>query len=154
MLLRFDPFRDIDRLADQMRSSWQGPRSFPMDVLQAGDHYVVHFDLPGVDPGSIELQAEDNTLTVEATRATRNDEQGQALILERPTGTFRRELVLGDGLDTENVSATYDEGVLTVTIPVHEKAKPRKIEIARSESPMVIQGESKRQNAVGAGAQS
>lgn len=154
MLLRFDPFRDVDRLAEQMLSSWEGPRSFPMDVLQYGDHYAVHFDLPGVDPGSIDLHAEDNTLTVEAARTTRTDDQGQALIRERPTGTFRRQLVLGDGLDTENVTATYDEGVLTVTIPVHEKAKPRKIDVARSgSSPKVIEGESK-QASVGAGSTS
>lgn len=153
MMLRFDPFRDVDRLAEQMRSTWEGPRSFPMDVLQCGDHYVVHFDLPGVDPGSIDLHAEDNTLTVEAARATRSDEQSQALIRERPTGTFRRQLVLGDGLDVENVRATYDEGVLTVTIPVNEKAKPRKIDIARAGSPKVIEGES-RQSAVGSGTKS
>ncbi|MGB9376277.1 MAG: Hsp20/alpha crystallin family protein [Mycobacteriales bacterium] len=148
-MLRFDPFRDVDRLAEQMMSSWEGPRSFPMDVLRSGDHYVVHFDLPGVDPGSIDLHAEDNTLTVEASRSTRVDQDGEALIMERPTGTFRRQLVLGDGLDTDSISATYDEGVLTVTIPVHEKAKPRKIDIARAGSPKVIEGDAE-QNAVGA----
>jgi len=153
MLLRFDPFRDVDRLAEQMMSSWEGPRSFPMDVLQSGDHYVVHFDLPGVDPGSIDLQAEDNTLTVAATRSPRSDDQGQALIRERPTGTFRRQLVLGDGLDTEKVKATYGHGVLTVTIPVNEKAKARKIDIVQADSPRVIEGESQ-QSAVGAGSTS
>lgn len=151
MLLRFDPFRDIDRLADQVFSSWQGPRSFPMDVYRADDHYVVHFDLPGVDPGSVDLSVEDNMLTVEAQRSTRSEDQGEAIVLERPTGTYRRQLVVGDGLDTEAVTATYDEGVLTVTIPVHEKAKPRKIDISRADSPKVIEGASE-QNAVGAGA--
>jgi len=150
MLLRFDPFRDIDRLADQF-SSWQGPRSFPMDVYRADDHYVVHFDLPGVDPGSVDLSVEDNMLTVEAQRSTRAEDQGEAIVLERPTGTYRRQLVVGDGLDTNAVTATYDEGVLTVTIPVHEKAKPRKIDISRADSPKVIEGESQH-SAVGSGA--
>lgn len=153
MLLRFDPFRDFDRLADQMRASWEGPRSFPMDVYRAGDHYVVHFDLPGVDPGSVDLHVEDNMLTVEAERSPRAEEQGEAIVVERPTGRFRRQLVIGDGLDTAKVSATYNEGVLTVTIPIHDKAKPRKIDIGRGESqpqPNVIEGQSS-QSAVGAG---
>ena len=153
MLLRFDPFRDVDRLAQQVFSSWQGPRAFPMDVYRSGDHYVVNFDLPGVDPGSIDLQVEDNMLTVTAERSARTDSQDEAIVIERPTGTFRRQLVLGEGLDTEAVSATYDEGVLTVTIPVHEKAKPRKIEISRTDSPKVIEGSSEKA-AVGAGATS
>jgi HSP20 family protein len=152
MLLRFDPFRDFDRLADQMRTSWEGPRSFPMDVYRAGDHYVVHFDLPGVDPGSVDLHVEDNMLTVEAERSSRGEDQGEAIVLERPTGRFRRQLVIGDGLDTDKVTATYNEGVLTITIPIHEKAKPRKIDITLSERQpqTVIEGTSS-QTAVGAG---
>ena len=153
MLLRFDPFRDVDRLTEQMFSTWQGPRSFPMDVYRDGDHYLVRFDLPGVDPGSIDLQVENNMLTVEAQRSTRSEAQGDALIVERPTGTYRRQLVLGEGLDSEAVKATYDDGVLTLTIAVHEKAKPRKIEIGRADSPKVIEGQSE-QTAVGAGATS
>ncbi|HUP75152.1 MAG TPA: Hsp20/alpha crystallin family protein [Acidimicrobiales bacterium] len=104
------------------------PAAMPMDAYRHGDQFVVHFDLPGVDPSSIELTVEKNVLTVSAER--RGESQDQEFIAnERPQGTFSRQLFLGDTLDADRVEANYDRGVLTVTIPVAEQAKPRKIEI-------------------------
>ena len=149
MLLRFDPLRDFDRLAQQMLGDWQAPRSFPMDVYRSGDHYVLHFDLPGVDPASVDLSVEDNTLTVRAQRPPRSEDV-EFLVAERPTGEFTRRLVLGNGLDLGGIAATYDAGVLTVTIPVAETAKPRRISIGSSGSAghTVIQGETGERAAV------
>jgi HSP20 family protein len=143
MLLRFDPFRDLDRLADQMLSTARMPRMMPMDAYRSGDQFVLHFDLPGIDPDSVDLTVENNTLSVRAERSNRTiPEDAQWLVSERPTGSFNRQLVLGDGLDTDDIRATYHDGVLTVTIPVAEQAKPRRIEVARSEEPRVIEGRS------------
>ncbi|HSB86899.1 MAG TPA: Hsp20/alpha crystallin family protein [Ilumatobacteraceae bacterium] len=128
-LLRFDPFREIDRVLDQAMSQTRRP-SFPMDAYRHGDTVVVHFDLPGVDPESIDLEYERQGLTVTAERSWRPVEGDQLLASERIHGRFQRQLLLGDGLDVERMHASYENGVLTVTIPVAEKAKPRKIEIA------------------------
>ena len=150
MLLRFDPFRDFDRLAEQMLGSSRTARPMPMDVYRSGDHYVLHFDLPGIDPGPVDLSVEDNTLTVRATRPARTHEGVEFLVAERPTGEFTRQLVLGNGLDLSGISATFDAGVLTVTIAVAETAKPRKIAVSSSGSgPKVIEGEQQERTAVG-----
>lgn len=127
-LLRFDPFREFDRMFDQAASQARRP-SFPMDAFRHGDTIVVHFDLPGVDPGSIDIEYERQTLTVTAERSWRPVEGDKLLATERIHGKFQRQILLGEGLDTERLKATYDNGVLTVTIPVAEKAKPRKIEV-------------------------
>jgi HSP20 family protein len=149
MLLRFDPLRDFDRLTQQMLSDRRLAGAMPMDVYRSGDHYVLHFDLPGIDPNSVELSVEDNTLTVRAVRPARSDEGIEFLVAERPTGDFTRQLVLGNGLDLTKISATFETGVLTVSIPVAETAKPRRIRIeSGSESPTVIGGESREQAAV------
>jgi HSP20 family protein len=141
MLLQFDPFREIDRLADQMLAGTRVPRTMPMDAYRSGDHYVLQFDMPGVDADSVELTVENSTMTVRAERTARGEDGAQYLVSERPTGTFSRQLQLGEGLDTGAVSATYDAGVLTVTVPVAEKAKPRKIEIGKGgSSSRVIEG--------------
>ena len=156
-MMRFDPFRDLDRLADQLSSGLRTPRTAPMDVYRLGDHYVVHLDLPGVDPGSVDLSVEDNALTVRAHRTTRPQGEGmQVVVAERPSGEFVRQLFLGEGLDTERIEATYDQGVLTLHVPVAERAKPRKIEVAlggRESSGSVIEGNTE-QSAVGAGSKS
>lgn len=131
-LLRFDPFREIDRVLDQAMNQTRRP-SFPMDAYRHGDTVVVHFDLPGVDPESIDLEYERQTLMVSAERTWHPVEGDQLLAAERTHGRFQRQLLLGDGLDTERMHATYENGVLTVTIPVAERAKPRKIEIAHGE---------------------
>jgi HSP20 family protein len=145
LLLRFDPFRDLDRLADQMLGSARTPRMMPMDAYRSGHQVVLHFDLPGIDPDSVDLTVENNALSVRAERSNRtvgDDAQDvQWLVSERPTGSFTRQLVLGEGLDTENIRASYEDGVLTVIIPVAEQAKPRRIEVSRQEDSRVIAGE-------------
>ncbi|MDQ3627743.1 MAG: Hsp20/alpha crystallin family protein [Actinomycetota bacterium] len=133
MALTFDPFREIDRLASQLlgpaSTDARGPRWMPMDLYRSGDHYVVNVDLPGVDPGSIDLDVDGNTLTVRAERTLGAEESAQWLAQERPRGSFMRQLNLGDGLDVDAIHATYENGVLALTIPVAEQARPRKIEI-------------------------
>jgi HSP20 family protein len=129
--LRFDPFRDFDRLAAEVFGTARTPSLMPMDCLRTGDQFVVRFDLPGIDTDSLEVSAENQTLTVKAQR-TRHDPDGSTyLVSERPSGTYSRQLVLGDGLAVEDITAEYRDGVLTLTIPVSEQAKPRKIEIVR-----------------------
>jgi HSP20 family protein len=135
-LLRFDPFREIDRVLDQALNQTRRP-SFPMDAYRHGDTVVVHFDLPGVDPESIDLEYERQALTVTAERSWHPVEGDQLVAAERVHGRFQRQLLLGDGLDPERMHASYENGVLTVTIPVAERAKPRKIEIATGSQPSI-----------------
>ncbi|HVF20576.1 MAG TPA: Hsp20/alpha crystallin family protein [Mycobacteriales bacterium] len=129
MLLRFDPLREIDRLTEQMVSGTRTARMVPMDVYRRGDSYVVELDLPGVDPSTIDLSIDRNTLTVRAERRPSAREGEEVLVAERPQGAFTRQLALGDGLDTESVMADCINGVLRLTIPVAPAAKPRKVEI-------------------------
>ena len=129
MLMRFDPFRELDRLTQQALGSVTRQAVMPMDAYRQGDRFVVHFDLPGVDPSSIDLTVEKNVLTVSAQRQWQPSEGQEVLASERPQGSFTRQLFLGEGLDAERVEASYDNGVLTVTVPVAEHAKPRKVEI-------------------------
>ncbi len=128
MLMRSDPFGDLDRLTRQI---WGSNRfSFmPVDAYRKDDRFWLHIDLPGVDPESIDLTMERDTLTVSATREWQRDEGMQVLLNERPEGTFSRQFFLGEGLDSDHIEAGYDHGVLTVSIPVAETAKPRKIEV-------------------------
>jgi HSP20 family protein len=131
MLIRTDTFRDLDRLSQQVfgaTGTTARPALMPMDAWRDGDEFVVELDLPGVDPGSIDLDVERNILTVRAERAALSG-QHDLIAAERPRGVFSRQLVLGESLDTERVHATYESGVLSLRIPVAEKAKPRKIEI-------------------------
>ncbi len=132
MLLRFDPFADFDRLA--RRALGEGTASYmPVDAYRKGDWFVLHFDMPGVDPESIDLTVEKNTLTVTAERSWKPEEDVQLVMSERPQGTFTRQFFIGEGLDTDRIEASYDHGVLTVRIPVAEQAKPRKIVVGTSE---------------------
>lgn len=126
MLMRTDPFRDLDRLTEQLWGTTSRPTLMTMDAWRDGDEFVVEFDLPGVRPDSVDLDVERNVLTVKAERPSLNGER-EMLAAERPRGVFSRQLILGDNLDTESVAASYDAGVLTVRIPVAEQAKPRKI---------------------------
>src|SRR3954454_6417437 len=132
-VLRFDPFRDFDRMTEQLLGVPSGtaraPRFMPMDLYRSGDHYVLHADLPGIDPGSVDVNGENNTLTIKAERSERTEEGVQWISSERFTGTYLRQLSLGDGIDAEKITATYANGVLTVTLPVAERAKPRKVSI-------------------------
>src|SRR5687768_12760633 len=131
MLMRPDPFRDLDRLSQQMfgtRGTLARPAVMPMDAWREGDRFVVEFDLPGVAVDSIDLDVERNVVTVRAERPPREDDK-ELIAAERPRGVFSRQLVLGDNLDLEHITASYDSGVLTLRIPVAERAKPRKIDI-------------------------
>jgi len=128
MLMRFDPFRELDRLAQQTVASSRSP-VMAMDAYRHGDSFLVHFDLPGVDPSTIDLTVEKNVLTVSAERRWQPTEGDEVVVAERPQGSFSRQLFLGEGLDPERIQARYDNGVLSVTVPVAERAKPRKVEI-------------------------
>jgi HSP20 family protein len=134
MLMRTDPFRQLDRFADQVLGS-QGtvarPSVMPMDAWRDGDMFLIEFDLPGVDPDSIDLDVERNVITVHAERPGPGRDV-ELLASERPRGVFSRQLILGDNLDVENVAAHYEAGVLTLRVPVAEQAKPRKILISRT----------------------
>ena len=128
MLMRFDPFRELDRLA---QGPWGNTRPvMPMDAYRRNGDFVVHFDLPGVDPSSIDLTVEKNVLTVTAERHFSRSEGDEITVSERPQGRFNRQLFLGESLDPDRISANYDQGVLTLHIPVAERAKPRKVEIS------------------------
>jgi HSP20 family protein len=131
MFIRTDPFRELDRLAQQVIGTQARPAAMPLDAWREGDQFVVEFDLPGVDPESIDLDVERNVLTVRAERKGRPADDTEMLAAERPQGRFSRQVILGDSLDAENVKATYDAGVLSLRIPIAEKAKPRKIEISQ-----------------------
>ncbi|MCA1672781.1 MAG: Hsp20/alpha crystallin family protein [Actinobacteria bacterium] len=128
MLMRFDPFREIDRLT-QLWGQGRTP-VVPMDAYREGERFVVQLDLPGVNPASIDLTVEKNVLTVRAERQGAQSEGQEWLVNERPQGSFSRQLLLGEGLDADHIEASYDHGVLTVTLPVAEAAKPRKVEIS------------------------
>src|SRR3954467_5734677 len=129
MLIRTtDPFRDLDRLAQQVLGTTNRPAVMAMDAWREGDRFVIEFDLPGVARDSIDLDVERNVLTVRAERLARNGDW-EALASERPRGVFSRQLVLGDNLDLDRIEAHYEGGVLSLSIPVAERAKPRKIEV-------------------------
>ena len=134
MLLRFDPFRDLDRLTNEVWGAARTPAPMPMDCLRSGDKIVVRFDLPGIDTSSLDVTAENNTLTVRAERHRSDPADASYLVSERPAGEYSRQLVLGEGLDVEDIRADYRAGVLTLTIPVAEQAKPRRIEVTADES--------------------
>ncbi|MFI2758213.1 Hsp20/alpha crystallin family protein [Streptomyces echinatus] len=130
MLMRTDPFRDFDRLAQQVFGTDARPSAMPMDAYRSGDDFLVHFDLPGIDPETIELDVERNVLNVRAERRSPAPEGAEMLVAERPEGTFTRQLFLGETLDADRIDASYEAGVLTLTIPVAERAKPRRIQIS------------------------
>lgn len=138
MVLTFDPFREFDRLAGQVFGGAAGGAStmaMPMDLYRSGDHFVLHCDLAGIDPGSVRVDVDGRVLTIHAERSARTDADVQWVRRERATGTFERRLTLGDGLDLDKISATWQDGVLTLTIPVAEAAKPRRIEITTGAAP-------------------
>src|ERR1700749_1370753 len=128
MLMRTDPFRELDRFAQQVLGTAARPAVMPMDAWREGEAFVVEFDLPGIDQDSLDLDIERNVVTVRAERPAL-DPNRDMLATERPRGVFSRQLVLGDNLDTDRIEASYNEGVLRLHIPVAEKAKPRKITI-------------------------
>lgn len=141
MVMRFDPFRELDRLNHEL---WGGNQrranaGMPMDAYRRGDTFFIHFDLPGVDASTIDLTVEKNVLTVRAERRTEwGGEDAETLVAERPQGSYSRQLFLGETLDADRIQANYEQGVLTLTIPVAEAAKPRRVQVASSESSSAI----------------
>ncbi|MGW5325047.1 Hsp20/alpha crystallin family protein [Streptomyces sp. NPDC004014] len=137
MLMRTDPFREFDRLAQQVfgaPATAGRPTAMPMDAYRSGDDFLVHFDLPGIDPETIELDVERNVLNVRAERRSPAPQDAEMIVAERPAGTFTRQLFLGETLDTKRIDASYEAGVLTLRIPVAEQAKPRRIRISGGDS--------------------
>ncbi|MEU6079419.1 Hsp20/alpha crystallin family protein [Streptomyces sp. NPDC047108] len=138
MLMRTDPFRELDRLAQQFMGTtgtWSRPSSMPMDAYREGDTFVIAVDLPGVTADAIEIDVERNTLSIKAERRPlAHADDVQVTVSERPLGVFSRQVMLGDSLDAENVQAHYDAGVLTLRIPIAERAKPRKIAVTAPDS--------------------
>src|SRR3954447_7804354 len=129
MLMRTDPFRDVDRLFDQLAGTAGRPAVMHVDAERDGDWFNVYFDLPGVDPDSIELTVERNVLQVKAERQHTTKDGVETVISERPMGVFSRQLFLADTLDTDKLEASYDNGVLELHIPISDQAKPRRISI-------------------------
>ena len=137
MLMRTDPFRDLDRLTQQVFGTAARPAAMPMDAYRRGDNFYIHFDLPGIQADSIDLTVEQNVLTVRADRAPVETEGAEMIVAERPSGTFTRQVFLGETLDAEHITADYAAGVLTLTIPVHEAAKPRKLSITTQDAKQI-----------------
>ncbi|WP_432505983.1 Hsp20/alpha crystallin family protein [Kineococcus arenarius] len=137
MLMRTDPFRELDRLTQQVLGTTARPAVMPMDAWRSGDEFVVEFDLPGVDPSTVELDVERNVLTVKAQRPVHEGTE-EMIAAERPRGVFSRQLILGDNLDTEKIKASYGSGVLTLRVPVAERAKPRRIAVETVEEKQAI----------------
>jgi HSP20 family protein len=133
MLVRTDPFRELDRLTQQLLGTAARPAAMPMDAYRDGDTFYVRFDLPGVSTDTIDLTVEQNVLTVRAERKPAQPGGAEMLVAERPAGVFTRQVFLGDTLDADNIAADYSAGVLTLSIPVHEQAKPRSIQITGHE---------------------
>jgi HSP20 family protein len=143
MLMRFDPFRDVDRFADQVDQMFRRTgTSVPMDAVRHGNQVFVSFDLPGVDPDAIDVTVERDTLTVSATRRFERAEGDEVLAGERPQGNFTRRVLLGQNLDAGKLEASYDHGVLTITIPVAEQAQPRKVAVGGGHRAEAIETES------------
>ncbi len=140
MLVRFDPFRELDRLTQQVLGTASGALAgVALDAYRRGDEVVVTVDLPGVDPASVELTVDDGVLTLVAERHAAVEEGAEVLVRERPVGRFTRRLFLGDSLDADRIHAHYDQGVLTVTIPVAEGARRRRVAIVRGDAPAAIE---------------
>jgi HSP20 family protein len=136
MLMRSDPFRELDRLTQQMFGTIARPAAMPMSAYRKGDTFLINFDLPGINPESIDLTVERNVLTVHAERETPEPDQVVELIADEcPSGIFTRQVFLGETLDTNHIQADYNSGVLSLRIPIHESAKPRRVSISSTDSP-------------------
>ena len=129
MAMSFDPFSELDRLTGDLLQFRPGPRFMPVDLYRDGDRYVLNADLPGIDPGSVDVDVDGQLLTIRAQRTAAQHSNAKWLAQERPHGTYLRQFSLGDGVDSQQISAHYDNGVLSVIIPISERAKPRKVEV-------------------------
>jgi HSP20 family protein len=147
--MRTDPFRDLDRFAQQVMGTAARPAVMPMDAWREGEQFVVEFDLPGINADSLDIDIERNVVTVRAERPA-VDPNREMLATERPRGVFSRQLVLGENLDTDKIEAAYQEGVLSLRIPVAEKAKPRKISVARGNGHKAIDENSSKREVIDA----
>jgi HSP20 family protein len=136
--MTFDPFAELDRITSGRTQLRTGPRAVPVDLLKDGDRYVLTADLPGVDPGSIDIDLDGNLLTIRAERTAAAHEGAQWIAQERRTGSYLRQFTLGEGVDTERISASYDHGVLSLMIPLSERARPRKIQLTGADEPASI----------------
>ena len=134
MAMSFDPFSELDRLASGLLQASPGPRVMPVDLYRDGDRYVLSADMPGVEPGSVDIDVDGQLLTIRAQRTPARAEGAKWLVQERPAGTYLRQFSIGEGVDSANISASYDNGVLSLVIPVSEKAKPRKIKVLSQNS--------------------
>jgi|SRR5689334_22338608 HSP20 family protein len=138
MLMRTDPFRELDRLTQQVLGTPARPAAMMMDAYRDGDNFYVHFDLPGIKADSIDLTVEKNVLTVRAERVPAAPDSAEMIVSERSYGTFSRQVFLGESLDADKIAADYTAGVLTLTIPVREAAKPRSIQITSSDDRQAV----------------
>lgn len=141
-LMRFDSFRDFDRLAEQMLGTTTRPRTMPLAAWRRKDEFFVHIDLPGVRRDDVELTVERNVVTVRAERRPEYEEGDEVIVDERPLGTFTRQLFLGDNLDANKLSADYDRGLLMLTIPVSEESKPRRIPLGGQQQQQLTDSDS------------
>lgn len=135
----FDPFSDFDRAFNGLFRQFPGSPALPLDLYRKGDSFFAKIDLPGVDPGSIDIDVENRNLTIRAERKGSDEKDLDWFTHERPEGTFARQLTLGDGVDLDNIKADYADGVLTLTIPVAEAAKPRKISVGHGATRSTIE---------------
>lgn len=151
----YDPLRDLERFASTLfDTTRRGPRQMPMDLYRDGDHYVLTADLPGIDPGSVDIDVDGQLLTIRAERTLPSGDGVKWITREREAGSFLRQLSLGQGVDTDDISASYRNGVLSVTIPVSEKAKPRKVAVStENEAPVIEAHESARSHDMADGPQ-
>ena len=138
MLMRTDPFRELDRLTQQVFGTTARPAAMPMDAYRQGDDFRICLDLPGVRAESIDLTVEQNVLTVRAERTPAQPDDAELIVSERPYGTFTRQVFLGETLDADHIAADYAAGVLTLTIPVREAAKPRSIQVISSDTKQAV----------------
>lgn len=129
MSMSFDPFSQLDRIAQSVFDTSRQPRVMPVDLFREGEEYILHADLPGIDPGSVDVDVDGHLMTIRAQRSAGSHENSRWLVQERPFGSYLRQFTIGDDVDAERISASYDNGVLTVVIPIAERAKPRKITV-------------------------
>jgi HSP20 family protein len=132
MAMSFDPFTELDRLAAGMLQSRTAPRVMPVDLHRDHSRYVLTADLPGVDPGSVDVDVDGQLLTIRAQRSSGSAEGVKWLAQERPYGSYLRQFSIGEGVDRSGISASYDNGVLSVIIPLSEQSKPRKVVVETS----------------------
>jgi HSP20 family protein len=133
MTLGFDPLSQLDRFAASVFDSPRAPQRMPVDLYRDGDRYVLHADMPGVDPGSIDVDVDGGQLSIRAQRTMGGQDSVRWFTRERESGSFLRQFALGDGVDLDGISASYDSGVLSVIIPVSDRARPRRIRVESSE---------------------